>query len=291
MSVRPKDHQRPNHTRAARLAIAAIALVFSSGIPTRAPAQGETTECDRLTANGNDPFSPLRHTGAVAFRDIDAPRAIDACKRDLAADPDNGRLKLNLGRAYNKAEDYDRSLRYTREAADAGYAYAFHVMALHYLWGEGVKKNHDEEVKYLRLGVDYKVPVSHLRLGEIELDKGVPRARLPEAERLIGFARTKGADATLQLARLNVARAERVLYDQLLGVPADAEPVVIATQLSALDLRVYRNYLLSARDLYADYFRQNGNREHRPALDRIENLLRRITDEEIARKVARETDR
>jgi len=283
--VASKDYRILKRSRSIPSIVAASALLLAATFSTPASAQSEVTECDRLTANEQDPSSPLRHHGSVAFEDIDAPKAIGACKKDLEADPNNARLRLNLGRAYNKAEDYKKSFQYTKEAVDAKYGYAFHVMALHYYLGEGVEKNPAQIERYLELGVKYRIPASHAWLGGMELDKGVPRANLAEAESLIEFARKQGWDTTLHLARLNHGKAKRVLYDQVLGVSADAEPVVIATYLDALDLRVYRSYLISARDLFMDYFKQNKDEKYEGDLERIQRLLRKITDEEINRKI------
>ena len=104
-------------------------------------------ECDRLAAHPQDAGRVMPPTD---FAVLDADRAIQACQAALATDPSNGRWMLQLGRAYNKKQDYTNSLAWTRKAVEAGYPFALHAMSLHYHYGEGVPKDLDAQVHWLQ---------------------------------------------------------------------------------------------------------------------------------------------
>ncbi len=65
------------------------------------------TECDRVAAHPDD---PLRVARGVETRAMDLPAAIAACRRDLAQDPNNPRLRYQLARALTYAGEVNEAL-------------------------------------------------------------------------------------------------------------------------------------------------------------------------------------
>ena len=179
-------------------------LVLASGAGASVPQNA----CDRLTAHAEDPG---RVAPPVAFKDLDAKKAIRNCELALLGYPTSGRLMNNLGRAFNKAEDYDASLKWTRKAVRDEYPFAYHVLALHYFYGEGVAKDPVEERRYLELAREKGVPLSSQRLAYLDLqdttradfDPVKVEAYLMEA----GSAR----DISRLWGHLHFARAQRLV--------------------------------------------------------------------------------
>lgn len=205
----------------------------------------------------------------VAYANLDAERAVIACQAELKADPGNGRLMLNLARAYTKAEDHENSLKWTRAAMKARYPYAFHAMFLHYLYGMGVDKDAGRQSHYLELGVKNGVGASAAELAFRELDKagrGMDRAK---AERLIKQAKEMGWDTTLALARLHHAVARQLLARRTPAVDPDARTETIVEALSAEELAAYRGDLAAARTLFARHLTDRDRSKDRKAYERI----------------------
>jgi tetratricopeptide (TPR) repeat protein len=85
----------------------------------------DVTQCDRVAAHPSDPdrISPGFHD-----KDIDKPKAITLCEAAVKADPNNARLRYQLGRVYFYAKQPDKAVPHLEFAADAGYRQAQFVL-------------------------------------------------------------------------------------------------------------------------------------------------------------------
>ena len=96
------------------LVLAAMAALMASPASAR-----NITECDQLATHGSDPD---RITVGVSQSAMDKPAAIEACRKDVAADPDNPRLIYQLGRAMFYSGMFAEGLPLVKQAADLGHA-------------------------------------------------------------------------------------------------------------------------------------------------------------------------
>ncbi len=85
------------------------------------------TECDHLAAN---PPDPDRIVPGVSRAQLDLPRAIDACRAAVAAQPDTARLSYQLGRCLFYAGQTADALKSFKQAADLGYRQAHFILGL-----------------------------------------------------------------------------------------------------------------------------------------------------------------
>ena len=102
-----------------RLAPICVVTLFLS---TNSFAQdAPVTECDRYAASDQD----LQHIGVgVPFDKMNPALAIPACESAIRQYPNSIRFAYQLGRAYNKANNFDAALAQLRKAADQGLAVA-----------------------------------------------------------------------------------------------------------------------------------------------------------------------
>jgi Sel1 repeat-containing protein len=121
----------------ARRLFAAAAI---GGAVTAAPAAlAQITHCDELAGH---PADPHRIGQGIAFAQINPDQAIDACTAALKDDPDNQRLRFELGRALERSGALSEAATLYSRAAEAGYAAA--QMSLGALYQEGMGVPHDE---------------------------------------------------------------------------------------------------------------------------------------------------
>lgn len=235
------------------------------------------TECDRLTANENDPGLTAP---PVEFKDLDARAALKACQADLAKDPKNGRLMNNLGRAYNKAKDYLQSYQWTERAVRAGHAYAHHAMALHYLYGESVDKSRPEELRWLKKGRERGVPVSATRLAKLAMEGyGRPdydAARVRELLREAG----QGRSNSWAWGDYYFYQAIRDYYGEHPGISSNYEKGKlpdgddVSIRFGPARITEFGNLLRSARAHYEDAELTGKNQVRRNRIAAIDRVLK-----------------
>ncbi len=80
----------------------------------------DIADCDKLASHPDDP-DLSRFIKGVAYEDIDGHSAVRSCKSAIAKRPEEGRLHVNLSRAYDKIGDNRSSMHHARQAADLGY--------------------------------------------------------------------------------------------------------------------------------------------------------------------------
>ena len=83
------------------------------------------TACDRLAGHPSDPNAV---TDGVSRAGMDKSAAIEACRKAVAADPENPRLNYQLARAYGYSGMHEEAVPYREVALRAGYPQSLFVM-------------------------------------------------------------------------------------------------------------------------------------------------------------------
>jgi len=108
----------------------------------------QVAECSELASH---PFDPGKFGDGIDYAKIKAVDAIREC--ELAYDNGGDKIGLvlaSLSRAYNKAKKYDRSLSFAREAVAVGYPFGDIIVAQHYHYGDGIKKDKAEQFRWFK---------------------------------------------------------------------------------------------------------------------------------------------
>src|SRR5262249_20729642 len=94
-----------------------IVLLSASAFAQDAPL----TDCDTHAASDSD---PQRKSTGISFEKINPSLAVTACEAAVQKYPDSSRFNYQLGRAYQKAKNFDAAVAQYRKAADRGNALA-----------------------------------------------------------------------------------------------------------------------------------------------------------------------
>jgi TPR repeat protein len=104
-----------------------------------AGAADDITECDRLAAHPSDPD---KRVPGVSQEAMNKAAAQAACEAAVAKDPNNRRLRYQLGRAYFYDGKFDKGIPHVEFAANAGSSQAQFVLGYIIDGGQGgVKKD------------------------------------------------------------------------------------------------------------------------------------------------------
>ena len=156
-------------------AIQAPTQAVASLQPAAPPAGGRNIyaeqACEEKAASATDLDRP-RGVAGVLPRDLDAPAAIAACTSALQGDPANRYFAYNLGRAYEKAKDYDHAKTWYQKAADEGSGAAMYGMGNLYFAGLGVDSDDAQALAWFHKGADLGNCDAMLYIG-ILYDSGV----------------------------------------------------------------------------------------------------------------------
>lgn len=87
----------------------------------------EVTRCDELASH---PLDPARVAPGQSTGDIDLPLAIATCREDVAAQPDNARVRYQLGRVLFYSGQFDEAMLQMRRSAAGGHAQAQFIMGI-----------------------------------------------------------------------------------------------------------------------------------------------------------------
>ncbi len=114
-------------------------MLYEAGpvaIPPENPAP--MMACDRLTAHPDDvaAVSP-----GVSFNQIDAFSAIEQCRQAAERFPEEVRFVYQLGRAYDKAGQFEQALAHYRDGARRGHLQSMASLAILHENGEGTYKD------------------------------------------------------------------------------------------------------------------------------------------------------
>ena len=105
-----------------------------------APAQDDPfiTDCDAFAASDLD---PQRKGAGLPFDKVNPSKAIPACVDALSSYPNALRFQYQLGRAYERNEQYGEAAGWYRKAAEKGNAAAQYSLGNMYANGRGVIKD------------------------------------------------------------------------------------------------------------------------------------------------------
>ncbi len=104
------------------------------------PADDSAERCDALASDPRDADRPKGVKGQPLAK-IDARAAIEACKRAAAANPAERRFAYQLGRAYDRADQYREAFAAYKQATDKGSASAFNNFGTLYENGQGAPRS------------------------------------------------------------------------------------------------------------------------------------------------------
>jgi len=114
-------------------------------------AQDIVTDCDRYAASHLD---PQRKAVGVDLDKIDFSLAVPACEQAVRQFPDGMRLAYQLGRAYERANKLTAAVEQYRKAADQNYAAAQLALAELYAAGQGVARDEQQYIFWVRKAAD-----------------------------------------------------------------------------------------------------------------------------------------
>ncbi len=122
--------------------------VLLLGFRTAAFAQeAPVTVCDRYAASDLD---PQRKATGVPFADVNPILAVPACEEAVRQYPNSIRLPYQLGRAYQKANNFTGALQQYRKAADRSFALALTNLGSMYASGLGVPQDYQQAIVFYR---------------------------------------------------------------------------------------------------------------------------------------------
>lgn len=85
----------------------------------------------------------------------------------LAAEQGSAEAMYNLGKIYQRQEDYTMALKYLSEAANKQYSNAQYRLGQMYQTGKGVAQNYDEAFKWYLLAANNNDSMARVRLGDM----------------------------------------------------------------------------------------------------------------------------
>ena len=119
---------------------------------------------------------PQRKGVGVPFDKIDPRVAVPACESAVRQSPNDGRLIFQLGRAYQKANNFAGAIYQYRRAAEQGFALAQSNLGKMYQDGLGVPKDLGQAVAWYRKAAEQGFAAAHSNLGVMYQNGwGVPK--------------------------------------------------------------------------------------------------------------------
>jgi len=126
--------------------MAALTLTATLPIQASAASPDAITKCDRLAAHPEDPD----HLGVgVPSKQVNLPKALAECGRELKKQPDNARIRYQYARALAYSGKWAESAPEMKKAADAGYRQA------QFVYGLFVDRNRDGAPRDICVAEDY----------------------------------------------------------------------------------------------------------------------------------------
>ncbi|HML08968.1 MAG TPA: tetratricopeptide repeat protein [Xanthobacteraceae bacterium] len=192
----------------------AVLCVLTGVLAAAATAQTvrAASDCDTYAASE---FDRERKAPGVPLANIDPGLAIPACESAVRQFPQDSRLIFQLGRAYQKADNFAAAVNEYRKAADQGFALAQNNLGFMYQSGLGVPKDPEQAVTWYRKAAEQGLHNAQLALAGMYLDgQGVPK----DLGQAAAWCR-KAADQGLAQAQ----NALGWMYKDGVGVPKDLE--------------------------------------------------------------------
>ncbi len=172
-------------------------------------------ECDRLAAS---PYDQESKGEGVKFKNLNAEKAIAACKKAVELNPDSSRFIYQYGRALDKGKHYAKAAEWYRKAAEQGYAAAQHSLGVMYYTGRGVAQDYKEAGRLYRKAAEQGFAVAQYNLGVMyENGQGVAQ----DSKEAVKYYR-KAAEQGITAAQYNLG----VMYKHGQGVAQDYKEAV-----------------------------------------------------------------
>jgi hypothetical protein len=139
-------------------------------------AANRVTRCDELAARRDDPANTLGVGVTSVQLNNHLAMAITMCRRAVADDPGNARLKYQLARALSESDQAGEAYELFLEAAEAGHAAAMRGVGIMYFRGHGVAEDHAEAMRWFRKSLDAGYAGAAISIGVLyHGGYGVPR--------------------------------------------------------------------------------------------------------------------
>ena len=165
------------------------------------------TDCDTHAASDQD---PQRKVTGVPFANVNPALAVPACEEAVRQYPNSTRLSFQLGRAYQKANNFTAALQQFRKAAEQNYAVAQTSLGFMYANGQGVPRDEMLATTWYRKAADQGLAVAQYNLGVIyEKGQGVPQ----DSMQAVAWYR-RAADVGFAPAQANLARLSQAVAQQ-----------------------------------------------------------------------------
>ena len=144
------------------ISAAGLLLGALTALPVSASGAVPPNDCDRFGASPQDPRAVVE---GVAFKDIDAEKALAACEQATRQFPNEARFHFQLGRALTAAKRQRESLfAYRRAVAlDPTYAAAMNNIAIAYQ--QPPLEDADAAIDWLTRAADLDIPIAAYNLG------------------------------------------------------------------------------------------------------------------------------
>ncbi len=158
------------------------------------PRTVEIDACDRLAASPTDSERPGGIEG-IELSDIDAPRALAACRSAVARGDGTARFARALGRALLKSGNQAEAAQMFRTAAENHNAAAMNNLGAVYEFGTGVVGDATEAVHWYQAAAEAGDATAMLNLGLAYLDGRGVQASAQEGQRWIQESARKGSQS------------------------------------------------------------------------------------------------
>lgn len=164
-------------------------------------AQDIVTDCDKYAASDTDPSAKAP---GVPIDTVNSALAVRACKAAVQQFPNAPRILFQLGRAYQKAENFDSALQQYRKAAEQNYAAAQNSLGNMYADGQGVPADDQQAIAWYRKAAEQGLAAAQNNLGTMYwYGRGVPK----DAQQAVAWF-SKAAKQGLASAQSNLAAVQ-----------------------------------------------------------------------------------
>ncbi|MBI1206490.1 MAG: hypothetical protein GC191_04280 [Azospirillum sp.] len=121
-------------------------------------------DCDRLAASNYDSAAPV---AGIKYQDLDAERAIPACRHAVTAWPATARFEYQLGRALERRGEVEEAVTWYARAAEHGHVIAQYNLGAMYEVGDTVPQDDAAAFHWLRRSASQGLALAEARLGNL----------------------------------------------------------------------------------------------------------------------------
>jgi TPR repeat protein len=139
-------------------------LLLTQAPDARYTEEAAVAECDRLAAS---PYDDDRTSTGIEFYQIDAARAIPACRQAVAINPNVARLMFQLGRALGMNGDYSEAQGWYERAAAKANALAMINLGNLYAEGLGVSRDYAKAREWFEKAAANDNAIAMTNLGDL----------------------------------------------------------------------------------------------------------------------------